>query len=173
MERVIKMSKKSKWQQEREIAADLAKFGQDAARLVLVSSVWNRSARTYVTKLTIKGVYGSKADAELEKARLKKIGGGWYKVCSNRTFARMTNELKKEQQKRRANGAKKAAETKKKKSKEGSMIYILCPGCQAKSKLLFSEMGGLQQRRCHNGHRFEVDMFYGFPHSYRLHRLPF
>jgi hypothetical protein len=173
MERVIKMSKKSKWQQERENAANLEKFGKNAVRLVLVSTLWNRSARTYVKKLTVKGVFGSKADAELEKDRLKKIGGGWYKVCGPRTFARMTNELKDEQQKRRSNGAKKAAKTKKEKSERGALTYILCPGCKAKSKLLYSEMGGLQQRRCHNGHRFEVDTYYGFRHSYRLHRSPF
>jgi len=35
--------------------------------------------------------------------------------------------------------------------------FILCPRCRAKSKLLFSEMGGYQTRECRNGHRFEFD----------------
>lgn len=45
--------------------------------------------------------------------------------------------------------------------------FILCPTCQAKSKKLRSEMGGLQTRRCRNGHLFEVDTFFGFPTDIR------
>ena len=40
--------------------------------------------------------------------------------------------------------------------------FILCPTCEAKSKKLSTEMGGLQTRKCKNGHLFEVDMFFGF-----------
>lgn len=39
--------------------------------------------------------------------------------------------------------------------------FILCPTCGAKSKKLFSEMGGLQTRRCQNGHHFEADTWGG------------
>ena len=39
--------------------------------------------------------------------------------------------------------------------------FILCPRCQAKSKKLCSEMGGLQTRRCQNGHMFEYDKWIG------------
>ena len=39
--------------------------------------------------------------------------------------------------------------------------FILCPTCNSKSKKLFSEMGGLQTRRCQLGHHFEVDTFFG------------
>lgn len=35
--------------------------------------------------------------------------------------------------------------------------FIRCPRCNAKSKKLYSEMGGLQTRQCHNGHMFEYD----------------
>lgn len=35
--------------------------------------------------------------------------------------------------------------------------FVLCPTCGAKSRKLYSEMGGLQTRECHNGHRFEYD----------------
>ena len=39
--------------------------------------------------------------------------------------------------------------------------FILCPSCNAKSKVLFSEMGGYQTRYCKNGHRFEYDKWIG------------
>lgn len=45
--------------------------------------------------------------------------------------------------------------------------FILCPTCGSKSKKLYSEMGGLQTRRCQRGHMFEYDkwiadrMFWG------------
>lgn len=49
--------------------------------------------------------------------------------------------------------------------------FILCPTCKSKSKKLFSEMGGLQTRRCQKGHHFEVDTFFGFPmHARRVER---
>lgn len=38
--------------------------------------------------------------------------------------------------------------------------FILCPTCNNKSKLIYSEMGGLQTRRCKLGHLFEVDTFF-------------
>jgi hypothetical protein len=35
--------------------------------------------------------------------------------------------------------------------------FVLCPVCGAKSRKLWSEMGGLQTRECQSGHRFEYD----------------
>jgi len=35
--------------------------------------------------------------------------------------------------------------------------FVLCPACNSKSKVLYSEMGGLQTRQCRYGHRFEYD----------------
>ena len=35
--------------------------------------------------------------------------------------------------------------------------FVTCPTCQAKSKKLYSEMGGVETRRCQNGHLFEYD----------------
>ncbi len=35
--------------------------------------------------------------------------------------------------------------------------FIVCPSCQAKSKVLRTEFGGLQTRECKNGHIFEFD----------------
>jgi len=41
--------------------------------------------------------------------------------------------------------------------------FILCPTCSSKSRLLRTEMGGLQTRECTSfNHLFEVDMFFGF-----------
>jgi len=48
--------------------------------------------------------------------------------------------------------------------------FILCPTCQAKSKLLFSEMGGLQTRTCRNGHHFEIDTYGGLNIARRVER---
>ena len=35
--------------------------------------------------------------------------------------------------------------------------FVLCPMCRSKSKVLRSEFGGLQTRKCQNGHTFEHD----------------
>jgi hypothetical protein len=35
--------------------------------------------------------------------------------------------------------------------------FVLCPRCEAKSKVLYSMFGGLQTRRCRNGHEFTYD----------------
>lgn len=35
--------------------------------------------------------------------------------------------------------------------------FILCPACKSKSKVLYSEFGGLQTRECKRGHIFEYD----------------
>ena len=72
----------------------------------------------------------------------------------------------------------KAAELKKckplvRKKSTGPKNYILCPVCNAKSKKLYSEMGGLQTRKCKSGHYFEVDMFFGFETSKRQVAYPY
>jgi hypothetical protein len=46
-------------------------------------------------------------------------------------------------------------------TKKSPRSFILCPHCQAKSKKLCSEFGGLQTRQCQKGHVFEVDTFMG------------
>ena len=35
--------------------------------------------------------------------------------------------------------------------------FVLCPRCKSKSRVLFTEFGGLQTRQCGRGHRFEYD----------------
>lgn len=39
--------------------------------------------------------------------------------------------------------------------------FVLCPHCQAKSSKQSSCMGGLETRRCKNGHVFEWDRWIG------------
>jgi len=48
--------------------------------------------------------------------------------------------------------------------------FITCPTCDAKSKLLFSEMGGVQTRTCQNGHHFEIDTWGGMNDKRRVER---
>ena len=66
----------------------------------------------------------------------------------------LQNKKKASIEKRKATLAKKTPEQKKK-------TYILCPHCHAHSKLLYSAMGGLQTRKCKNGHEFEHDKWIG------------
>lgn len=35
--------------------------------------------------------------------------------------------------------------------------FVLCPQCNSKSKVLRSEFGGFQTRKCQSGHYFEWD----------------
>jgi hypothetical protein len=39
--------------------------------------------------------------------------------------------------------------------------FVLCPTCGSKSKKLYSEMGGVETRRCQKGHHFEKDRWMG------------
>jgi vacuolar-type H+-ATPase subunit H len=76
-----------------------------------------------------------------------------YKILSEKKYQEMLADRKKSSnEKRKKTLAKKVDKTK---------TYILCPRCHAHSKLLFSEMGGLQTRRCKNGHQFEHDKWIG------------
>ena len=56
---------------------------------------------------------------------------------------------------------KRAVAVEKRKASGKTPTFILCPRCQAKSKKLHSEMGGLQTRVCQNGHEFAYDTFGG------------
>jgi hypothetical protein len=72
------------------------------------------------------------------------------------------NQLKNVDDKRKSKVKEVAAEKRKKtlakkSPEERKKVYILCPKCRAHSKLLYSEMGGLQHRRCKNGHEFQYD----------------
>lgn len=130
--------------------------------VVLVSVSWNGKR-----SLKSRGVFESRPDAEREKARLLDLcgdGGADYRVCGPRQIAALFREIEAERSARRAKGALRGAKTR---AKNGAAAFVRCPQCKAKSKKLRSEMGGLQTRRCQNGHVFEWDkwiadrIFYG------------
>lgn len=123
--------------------------------LVLISKTWNGKRSIKVNATSDNEVF-----LKEEKARLLEVAEKFgrnpeYRVLGPIQLKKLQTEIKTEQTARRAKGAKKAAVTRAKTPKEAR--FILCPTCQAKSKKLFSEMGGLQTRKCQNGHTFEHD----------------
>ncbi len=124
--------------------------------LVLVSRTWDGKR-----SLKVKGCYNDsdRAQALAERARLlahaKRIGSDpEYRIVGPQQLIWLQAEIQAEQDARRAVGAQKAAATRK---KRGKAAFTLCPRCGAKSKLLRSEMGGLETRRCQRGHQFTFD----------------
>jgi hypothetical protein len=130
---------------------------------------------TRVSKFVIKGVATSKEQAQKinralsdklnkfefnQDARFREPGDKpdtilRYIVMNEKQYGEyLAGKKKKSLEKRRATMAKKTPDQKKK-------TYILCPRCRAHSKMLYSEMGGLQTRVCKNGHSFEYDKWIG------------
>jgi hypothetical protein len=130
---------------------------------------------TRVSKFVIKGTASSKEQAqEINKVLSEKLNK--FEFNQDKMFRRpsdkpstvlryivmnekqyqeyLASKKTKSLEKRKATLAKKTPEQKKK-------TYILCPRCRAHSKLLYSEMGGLQTRRCKNGHQFTYDKWVG------------
>lgn len=152
--------KKRPWQVERENAENLKKFGKNAIRLVLVSKAWNGKM-----KLTVKGVFkdrpSAKAALDASQKRLAPNGQfcciqlGDNRILSPRQYAALVKKIEERKASRRAAGAKKAAASRKKNGVTPRRIK--CPRCQSTSKVLYSEMGGLQTRRCRLGHEFQHD----------------
>jgi hypothetical protein len=127
--------------------------------LVLVTHSWNGKL-----KLTSKGRFDTRSDAEARKKELtdrcKKCGleEPDYRAVDPAELKALQEERKVVTIARRKKGAEKAAKTRaKNKAKGVTPSFILCPTCRAKSKKLHSEMGGLQTRKCQNGHTFEYD----------------
>lgn len=123
--------------------------------VVLVSHSWNGrdTIRFKGYDLTQEGADHFK---ELLLSRLADKGSGAdYRVLSPRKLGALLKAVQEQQAARRAKGAKKAAATRAKTPKEAR--FVCCPTCGAKSKKLFSEMGGLQTRKCQRGHTFEYD----------------
>jgi hypothetical protein len=83
-----------------------------------------------------------------------------YRLLNFKELQRLQAELDREHAVRRERGQKRAAAKRAKNKSVGKKPdFILCPTCEARSKKLSSEMGGLQTRRCRNGHVFEFDKF--------------
>ena len=127
--------------------------------LVLVTHSWNGKL-----KLTSKGRFDTRSDAEARKKELtdrcKKCGleEPDYRAVDPAELKSLMDERKVVTTARRKKGAEKAAKTRAKNAAQGiKPTFICCPTCGAKSKKLYSEMGGLQTRKCQNGHTFEYD----------------
>ena len=109
--------------------------------------------------LKIKGTAPTRQEAEaLRDGMYAKLFGEarnvTYSVLGPSQLKALEEQIKSEQLARRQKGVERAAETRK---KNGPAAFICCPKCGAKSKKLYSEMGGLQTRVCQRGHRFEYD----------------
>ncbi len=124
-------------------------------------------------KVLIKSRHETRKEAETARdERMSKLFGmaaeTYFHILGPRQLKKALEEQKEAAQARRKKGQEKAAKTREKNKKKGKKPhFILCPTCGAKSKKLYSEMGGLQTRRCKNGHEFEVDTFFGFETSKR------
>jgi hypothetical protein len=121
--------------------------------VVLYSKSWNGKV-----KLKHRGFSETKEGALKIRSDIWDRGfgghGGDYRVCGPVQLKKLIAEVKGMQDARRKKGAVKAAKTRK---ARGPGNFILCPSCKTKSKKLFSEFGGLQTRKCQNGHTFEYD----------------
>lgn len=132
-----------------------------AVVLVLNSSTWR--GRKKLPKIL--GRFSTRELAEkARQARLERTPEhvrcpSALQVLGPVQYKKLLTEIKAEQAGNRKAGAQKAAAERKRKGIKPN--FILCPTCGAKSKKLFSEMGGLQTRRCQNGHSFEKDMYMG------------
>ena len=124
-------------------------------------------------KVLIKSRHETREEAEKARdARMAKLHGmaaeTYFYVLGPRQLKKKLEEQKAAATARRKKGQERAAKTREKNKKKGKKPrFILCPTCNAKSKKLYSEMGGMQTRQCKNGHLFEVDTFFGFETSKR------
>lgn len=119
--------------------------------IVLISHIWRRG-----TVVKFKAHFATKEEAKAELAKMLARPGvdADYRVVGPKQLKELVVKDAEKRAERRQAGAKKAAETRK---KNGPNNFIRCPTCGCKSKKLFSEMGGLQTRKCTNGHLFEYD----------------
>ena len=124
-------------------------------------------------KVLIKSRHATRKEAEEARdTRMSKLFGmaaeTYFHVFGPRQLKKKIEEQKAATQARKKKGQDKAAKTREKNKAKGKKPkFILCPTCNAKSKKLYSEMGGMQTRQCKNGHQFEVDTFFGFETSKR------
>jgi hypothetical protein len=125
--------------------------------IVLVSTTW-KGKRTLKTR----GTATTRKAAEQIQRQLSEKSDALYKVLGPVQLRKLQAEIAAETAARRKAGARKAAA---KRAASGTN-FILCPNCKAKSKRLYSEMGGLQTRRCQNGHIFTFDSMVANPASW-------
>lgn len=84
-----------------------------------------------------------------------------YKILTAPEIQALWKQAKEASKAKRLKSLKGTLSKKKAEGKVTKPTFVLCPQCQAKSKKLYSEMGGLQTRKCKNGHTFGYDTFGG------------
>lgn len=106
--------------------------------------------------------------AQAEKARLEAhakasgLGKPDYRVLDQAGMGRLYREIDANVEKRIAAGRVRAKAKREKNAAAGKKPeapkHVACPKCKLKtSKVLYSEFGGLQTRKCKNGHTFRYD----------------
>lgn len=114
--------------------------------------------------LRVKKQTKSKRACEHERDRLEKTIGGMsadYRVLDEAGYKKLHAEMERVfAENRKAGAARRSRAAAERRAAGHKPHFILCPTCGCKSRKLFSEMGGLQTRRCQRGHHFEVDTFF-------------
>jgi hypothetical protein len=116
--------------------------------------------------LTIKGSFLNREDAQVKFDKLKAHAKAChqspdYRLVDMEGYRDLLKEVTKDQARRAAEGKVRAAKTRERNAKAGKKraapMRVMCPKCKCSSKVLYSEMGGLQTRQCKNGHKFTFD----------------
>jgi hypothetical protein len=108
-----------------------------------------------IRRMTTNTLYGAAAEAVAD-----------YFVMGPRQYAKQMAVEEADVAVRRAEGQLKSQASRKRNKTEPH--FVLCPTCKARSKKLYSEMGGLETRVCRRGHRFKYDRW---PRDHALYYL--
>ena len=121
--------------------------------VVLVSVRWGKGR-----KIVHRGWAATRPAAEQIRKQWQEKSDADYRVLGPKQLKALEGEIAKEQAARKqASRAKAAAKRQANKVAGRGRRFILCPTCRSKSKVLYSEMGGLQTRQCQYGHNFTYD----------------
>lgn len=121
--------------------------------VVLVSVRWGKGR-----KIVHRGWAATRPAAEQIRKQWQEKSDADYRVLGPKQLKVLEEEIAKEQAARKQASRAKAA-AKRQANKDAGRLphFILCPTCRVRTKLLYSEMGGLQTRRCQRGHIFTYD----------------
>jgi hypothetical protein len=121
--------------------------------VMLVSTTWNGKR-----SLKARGWSETREGAEQILRQWQAASDADYRVLGPVQLRKLRAEIEAEKAARRRAGQAKAAAKRAKNAAAGrTPRFILCPRCRARSRILFTEMGGLQNRRCSAGHEFTYD----------------
>lgn len=130
--------------------------------LVLVTHHSNGklSAKTKLRDATLEEATARRTSL-INRAAVSGLGKPDYRIVDRAGLQEIYEEIDKNAAKRVKAGQQRAAATRARRVEKGEKpkapTFVLCPTCNARSKKLFSEFGGLQTRKCQNGHRFTHD----------------